>query len=642
MEEITTNQKFSKNPRKSSNSGDVLLAKLKELILQNLQNEQFGVEHLAREMGMSRSHLHRKLKEVNGKSISQYIRECRLEQSFKLLQNSDLTASEVSARVGFGSPSYFSKCFHEYYGYPPSEAKNHITEFPISKAPSSTNTLYPSKIYQKLLGLGAISIVSIIIIILILQKISTHHTLPKQGEKSIAVFPFKNLSANQDNQYFAEGIVDAITRQLSGIEDLTMVPRSSVSFLVKDQMNPKEVAEILGTTYHLEGSIQRVNNDVRIEVRLVDAIKNNQIWARNFDHQFKDIFQIQNEIAANIVEILQAKLSSDEQQQLNQAYTTSPEAYDLYLRGIYEYRTYTRTRNRLANEYLTKAISLDPQFALAHAYLAATYLAQGSIFGAELSALESLRLAKHCIDLTLSIDPQLPEAHLYLGYYYLYHDWDFGKAELFYQKAIINDNPDALAIYADYLHFSGQHRKGLEIAERLEKVHPYYPNTRMILGLFYTGQYAKAQSVAESRLKIFNNYLLLDSYGFLLLNTHQYQEAIEVFHHIFDLENIRYPRILGWLGAAYAKNGQQALALNLIQELERERLKSNAGSKGFFIAVIYAALGNSSASLNWLEIAVKDHEMEIPWLTSEPQFLPLHDEARFQTLLNQVGFSIVE
>jgi tetratricopeptide (TPR) repeat protein len=134
------------------------------------------------------------------------------------------------------------------------------------------------------------------------------------------------------------------------------------------------------------------------------------------------------------------------------------------------------------------------------------------------------------------------------------------------------------------------------------------------------------------------NYFMMDSYGFLLLNTGDYEEAIEIFEQILALENVRYPRILGWMGAAYARSGQPAEARALIEELKIHRSHTSAGSPAFFIAAIYAALDEPEEALEWLNTAVGDHEMEIPWLTTEPQFYGLHDQREFKELVRKVGF----
>ena len=351
-----------------------------------------------------------------------------------------------------------------------------------------------------------------------------------------------------------------------------------------------EIAHKLNTSHVLEGSVQRFEEIIRVEVGLVSGKTGHRVWAEHYDRKFEDIFQVQNEIAEKVVLSLKNSLSPEERSKLNLGYTSDPLAYELYMKARFEFSTYTRTGYRMAEDYLDQAIALDPDFALAHCLLGNICFAKGSIFGVELDAREALSQAFVHISKALEIEPDLPEAHAMKGFYHLYFDWDFKKAEEEYIRGVERFNMEGYAYYADYLNFVGKHAEALEISRQLESSEPYYPNSRMILSLFYNQMFYEAKEFALARLRIMQNFYTLDSYGFLLLNTGEYQEAIDIFRQVFELENLRYPRILGWMGAAYARSGQEIQARMLLEELKELRLKSTAGSPGFFIAVIYAAL----------------------------------------------------
>jgi tetratricopeptide (TPR) repeat protein len=241
-------------------------------------------------------------------------------------------------------------------------------------------------------------------------------------------------------------------------------------------------------------------------------------------------------------------------------------------------------------------------------------------------------------DKALALDPNLEEAHMLMGFYLLYHDWDFKGAEAEYKLAIESDHPDALALYSDYLNFMSRHEEAMAFAERLNEKDPYYPNSRIILSYVYNGRLDEALEFSESRLKMFNNYSTFDSHGFLLLNLRRYKEAIIYFNKAIELEGIRYPRMLGWMGAAYAKSGDHKSALKIINELKERLAKNDKGSVAFFIAVIYSALNEKDSALTWLRAAYNSHDMEMPWLMTEPQFYNLHEEPEFQKLASQMGF----
>jgi len=614
----------------------MLLEKLKKEVDNNLTNDQFSVEELAKNIGMSRSQLHRKLTQATGQSVSQFIREYRLQLGMELLKEGELTVTEVADRVGFGSATYFNKCFNECYGFPPGEVKTKMAENPadlvqlnvINTRPlgaPTTNYVF----LRRIIGI-ALSLIMVTVLI--------YYYYVNRRDKSIAILPFRNLSEDQGNEYFSEGVIEAIRTSLSQVGDLRVISRTSVEQYRVSAKSAHDIARELDVSTLLEGSIQRNNNKVRIDVRLVDGVTEEQVWAKSYDRELKDVFAIQTEIAQQVASELNAKLSPDEKSRLSKAETNNPKAYDLFLNGIYEFRTYTNKGAHNSIELLTQAISLDSSYARAYAFLAYSYFGLAAIWGAELSAHEGLQRGKPFIDKALELDPNLIEAHMLLGFYLLYNDWDFKGAEAEYKLAIQSYHPDALAMYIDYLNFSSRHQEALELAEQLNLKDPYYPNSRMILSYIYNNRFDEALAFSESRLKLFNNYYSLDSHGFLLLNIKRYKEAIVYFNKAIALEGIRYPRMLGWMGAAYAKSGERQKALEIIDELKGRLAKKENGSIAFFIAVIYSAMNEKESALSWLKIAYDAHDMEMPWLMTEPQFYNLHGDMEFQQLKKQIGF----
>lgn len=618
----------------------MLLEKLKKEVDLNLNNDQFSVEELAKNVGMSRSQLHRKLTTETGQSVSQFIREYRLQLGMELLKKGELTAAEVADQIGFGSATYFNKCFTEFYGFTPGEVKSKMAESPLDPKifiPVKTVRQDQSKrnFYATILIL-CLTLAGAAAIYLFYGKKDSAVT--RTGDQSIAILPFKNLSEDQKNEYFSEGVIEAIRTGLSQIDELRVISRTSVEQYRESNKPAREIASELGVSALLEGSIQRNNNKVRIEVRLVDGITEEQVWAKSYDRELKDVFAIQTEIAQQVASELNPKLSNEDRSRLSKTDTKNEEAYDLYLKGVYEYRTYTNEGTHRAIELLTQAISLDSNYARAHAFLANSYFGLATIFGAELGAIEALEKGKPFIDKALELDPDLDEALMLMGFYRLYHDWDFDGAEAAYRMSIKSDHPDALAMYGDFLNFTKRHDEAMILAERLNTNDPYYPNSRMILAYVYNNRLDEALEFSRNRLKLFNNYYTMDSHGFLLLQMKQYKESIIYFNKAIAIEGIRYPRMLGWMGAAYAKSGDRRKALEIIDELKVRLANHDRGSVAFFIAVIYSALDDKKEALTWLETAFSSHDMEMPWLTTEPQFYNLHGEPRFEKLKQQMGF----
>ncbi|HLT81768.1 MAG TPA: helix-turn-helix domain-containing protein [Cyclobacteriaceae bacterium] len=604
----------------------------------NLRNEQFGVEMLAEKLGISRSQLHRKLKQDTGKSANQYIREYRLGRAMQLLETQEMSVSEVASAVGFGSPSYFSACFAEHFGFPPGEVRKRVGEVPARASGVTAVGQTEKRVRIGRLAFAGYVVLGLALTLVIYVRLFREPEVAAAPEKSIAVIPFRNLNNDASNAYFSDGVVEAINRNLSGMSDLRVVSLRSTDQYRESSKSTAEIARDLNVSNLLEGSIQRSGDMVRIEVRLIDAATESQMWAENFDRQIEDIFKTQSEIAERVATTLRATLSSEAITGLNRQGAINPAAYDLYLRGLYEYRTYTTSGHQNALAYFRQAIELDSTFALAYSGMAACYTLKASIFGAELDALQAMALARPLLDKALSLDPELPEAHAWKGFYLLYNDWDFAGAEAEYKKAIKTGNPDALGLYADLLNFMGRHEEALAMARKLNETDPFYPGSRLVLSLYYNGLMEDAFEEAQARMKLLNNYLSLDLYGFLLLNTGHYEEAVSVFDNYMTNVGMRYPRMLGWMGAAYAHAGKADEARKIIEELTERREQSTAGSLAFFTAVVYAALGDKDAAVRWLEEAYATHEMEMPWLTSEPQLKSLHNEPGFRELVARMKF----
>jgi TolB-like protein/Tfp pilus assembly protein PilF len=496
----------------------------------------------------------------------------------------------------------------------------------------------PTPVRMSRLAFAGNVILAFALILVVYVRLFRDRDVAAVPGKSIAVIPFRNLNGDAANAYFSDGVVEAINRKLSGITDLRVVSLLSTDKYREGAKSAGQIARELGVSNLLEGSVQRVGDMVRIEVRLIEGVTEAQIWAENFDRELRDIFKMESEIAERVATTLQATLSPEAINGLNHQGTINPAAYDLYLKGLYDYHSYTPTGHQKALEYFSQAIALDSTFALAYAGMAGCHILKASIFGAELDALEAMALARPLLDKALSLDPDLSDAHAWNAFYLLYNDWDFAGAESEYKKAITSGNPDALGLYADLLNFLGRHEEALAIARKLNETDPFYPGSRLVLSYYYNDMLDEAFEEAQARTKLLNNYLSLDSYGFLLLNTGNYEEAISIFERYMNSMGTRYPRMLGWMGAAYAHAGKPDEARKIIDELKERRKHTTAGSLAFFTAVIYSALGENQSALYWLKEAYDSHEMEMPWLVSEPQLKPLHDEPAFRELVARIGF----
>jgi TolB-like protein/AraC-like DNA-binding protein/Tfp pilus assembly protein PilF len=346
------------------------------LILENISNEQFGVSELAELMHMSRSNLLRKIKKQTQLSASQFIRQVRLQKGMELLKESEFTVSEISYQVGFGNNSYFIKCFREYYGFSPGEYRKKTTENSEIELENTkpenyidVNNVSFLKKYQ--FQIFAVSFFIIVgAFLLVYNRSSNSELMTKEIKKSIAVLPFKNMSNDSTNLYFVNGLMESTLNNLQKIEDLRVISRTSVEKYRNTNKTIKEIAEDLNVAYLLEGSGQRIDDQVLLNIQLIDAFNDTPIWAQQYNNKVEDVFSLQNSVAKKIVDAIQAKVTPAELQQINKKPTENLEAYDFYLKGLVPLQKETKEGLNEAISLFEKAIELDSSFALAYSQLA--------------------------------------------------------------------------------------------------------------------------------------------------------------------------------------------------------------------------------------------------------------------------------
>src|SRR5216117_135850 len=246
------------------------------------------------------------------------------------------------------------------------------------------------------------------------------------SNKSIAVLPFDNLSRDPDNAYFCEGVQDEILTRLAKVADLKVISRTSTQHFKSAPDNLPQIAKQLGVMNILEGSVQKANDQVRVNVQLINALTDAHLWADTYDRKLTDIFAVESDIAKTIAESLQAKLTGSEKISIAKTSTKDPEAYELYLKGRFFWNKRTGADLQTAIQYFNQAITKDPGYALAYAGLADAY-ALLTAYGAS-SIADSFPQAKAAARKALELDGSLAEAHTSLGQVLLFYDLDFQAA----------------------------------------------------------------------------------------------------------------------------------------------------------------------------------------------------------------------
>ena len=576
-----------------------LLNRIKKIVEEHLSDEQFGVSELAGELNMSRSNLLRKVRKQSGLSVSQLIRQIRLEHAMELLKNSSMSVSEISYKVGFGSVSYFVKCFGDHYGYPPGEVGK--TSPAIKDDPSTLHThqlaaivftdiegytalmqkdekraielrnrhrevfegytkKYSGRILQyygdgtlstfssavdavkcsiemqlafanepkipvrigihsgdiiftkdDIIGDGVniasrveslaaagsvfisgkihdevknksdihtvsmgrfelknvdkpidvyavsnpglvvpetdqvqgkgklitpagskfrntnvmqiavvmlIALVATVLIYTLGDKDSQSNTdLPESAtsKKSIAVLPFRNESDDSSNIYIVNGLMEAILNNLQKIEDLRVISRTSVEKYRNASKTIAEISQELNAEYFVEGSGQKIGDQIMLNIQLIEAPNDQHLWAEQYARDTKDIFQLQQEVAKSIAAQIEVIITPEEQQRIEKIPTENLEAYDYFLQGLDQFYAGTAEGLWAAISYFEKAIELDPEFARAYADIAVSYY-----------YLDFLQVEKQYTeeintyaDQALLIDAQLPQGMVAKALFYM-------------------------------------------------------------------------------------------------------------------------------------------------------------------------------------------------------------------------------
>lgn len=443
----------------------LFIDKLSKVVESNLEIRQFGVEDLAREVGMSRSMIYRRLQSISGRSVSQFIRDIRLEKAMELLVHNAGTVTEISYRVGFGSPAYFNTCFHERYGYPPGEVKYRDLQ------KNKKRSLFSNKWWW--ISFSILSILAISFLVFRFLKIPVEENKKSTiSEKSIAVLPFKNLSNEDENEFFAYGIVDNILSQLAGIRGIRTISRTSSESSVLTSKSSPQIGRELGANFILEGSVQKYGDDMRIIVQLIQANIDKHIWSEQFDIEPGNILHIQHKIAKNVAAELNTILSEAEILPINQLSTENAEAYNLYVRGRFFLNKSTEEDFHKSLDYFSRAIEIDPDYSLAYAGLADTYLNLTN--WKFISYDEGYPKAKDYALRALNIDNSLAEANTTLADIYWKYEGNFKQSELLFKRAIEISPYDANAYhsYANFLWNLGRHREAREQINKAKDLDP--------------------------------------------------------------------------------------------------------------------------------------------------------------------------
>jgi len=643
---------------------EAFLKQLDAIVETHLEDEQFGVEELAKELGLSRSQLHRKLDGLTGKSTSQYIREYRLEKAMEMLQNNVATASEIAYQVGFGSPTYFNSSFNKYYGYPPGEVKLRTTlntkneeEAQIQVLNQLTDNITIKRRFYNLRTF-IIGILALLLVVFFgyYNYANSGATITEENkesvgvnEHSIAVLPFKNMSGSPDNEAFCDGMTTAIISRLSKIKDIEKVISQTSVMTYKDQQKTMpEIADELKVHYILESGFQKSGNNIKIYLRLIDAPNDNQLWSDEYSGVWNsdDIFKIQSEVAEDVAKHMDVEITDPEMISINESPTTNNEAYNLYLLAQYQYSKGNEISFRNAIPLYEKAIALDSSFVDAYAGLGQIWIYSGLIWGI-FDEQVAWSKAKTLLKKAYELDPTNIEVanELYRGYFY--YDWNFVATENYLKKVFENHGFDGpkYASFNDYFLKTGRPDRAYLTIRYQSKDMPTesWSYISEAWDAYYSGKKEQSHQIISSYASMF-----VDDLDYL-------REASKLYYYLGDYKNSKKqleliinnfsdrPPIIIWLSAVLANiDGNGKDSQKYLDQLYQQYNDNTSGSPAWFIALYYCHTKDNKKVFEWLQKSYEHHEVEMLWLREEPLLRPLRTDHRYIKLYNKIGFSEIE
>jgi TolB-like protein/Tfp pilus assembly protein PilF len=455
------------------------------------------------------------------------------------------------------------------------------------------------------------------------------------SNKSIAVLPFDNLSRDPDNAYFCEGVQDEILTRLAKVADLKVISRTSTQHFKSTPDNLPQIAKQLGVAHILEGSVQKASDQVRVNVQLINALTDAHLWGEIYDRKLTDIFAVESEIAKTIADTLQAKLTGSEKTSIAKVPTSNPEAYELYLKGRFFWNKRTGADLLKSIEYFNQAIAKDPNYALAYAGLADSYLLL-SFYG-DVSPAKSYPQAKAAAEKALELDNTLGEPHASLGLLAgLECDNDQSIREL---ERAIQLKPN----YATAHHWlslalmaRGQFDPAVVEGKRAIELDPLslIINADFSWIYFNARRYDEAEAQARKTLEIDPRFFLAHYYlGGVRQAKGQLPEAISEFQQAFDLNGDFYS--LAMLGQAYARAGNKAEAQKILERLNEEAKSRHVAPYAW--ALLYLGLGDKNRALDELETAYQQGDTNYLFvLKVDPSFDDLRGQPRFEALVQKI------
>jgi len=454
---------------------------------------------------------------------------------------------------------------------------------------------------------------------------------------SLVVLPVENLSGDKEQEYFADGITDALTTDLAQIGSLKVISRTSAMHFKGSQESLPQIGRDLQVDAVVVGTVARGENRVRVTAQLVETSTDHHLWARTYERDLKDVLALQDEIARDITEQIRVKVNPKERSLLIQVHRVDPEAYDYSLRGWYWFNRCVQEATeaaykeaaRKALDYFQKAISKDPSYAPAYAGLAESFI-RG--FDFELPRKEALIKSREAADKALALDPSLAEAHTALAIFKFIVDWDWSGAEAEYKQATaLNPNyARAHSEYSFYLLTMGRLDEAMKEIEHAQDLDPFSAAIIDWLGqvLYHARRYDDALRQNRRGLEMHSDkgpfyWEIADIYE----QKRMFAEAFAARQQSLSLT--KNPNVTA-LGEAYKRSGYEGYMLKQAESL--------GAQNPAYAAHLYALLGDEARAMTALEMAYNERNVGVLFLRTAPELDSIRSSPRFRDLVRRIGF----
>ena len=462
---------------------------------------------------------------------------------------------------------------------------------------------------------------------------------------SLAVLPLENLSGDKEQEYFADGMTDALTTDLAQIGSLKVISRTSAMHFKGSKETLPQIGRDLQVDAVVEGTVARGERSVRITAQLIEASSDRHLWARTYERDLTDVLALQDEIARDITEQIRVKLTPKERSLLIQVHAVDPEAYEAYLRGRYWWS------KRGADvwkglDYFQKAIAKDPSYALAYVGVADSFFILGS--NGNLSPKEAFPKGKEAAIKALELDPSLAEAHASLAIFEFFHDRDWPEAENEFKQAVALNLNDATAHqwYSSYLTAMGRFDEALKEIERARELDPFSSPVNWWLGrsLYYARRYDDALRQFQRNAEMFpEQFEFYNNIADVYEHKRMFAEAFAARQQALSMQ--QDPTVTA-LAEAYRHSGYRGWLLKKIEILEQappqtvqmRRQESRLDMfKNFGIAYFYTLLDDEAHAMPYLERAYDGGNSAVLFLGVSPNWDSVRSSPRFRDLVRRIG-----